>query len=149
MSGQKDCISASKVHTQKRLILFFVTCKNYKKTSKCKYWLLKVLHFETQMVCSGWLKENSLCFCVSAHQNVLLLVDAMDWDLKKKDLIKDVYSPENNKYIMHRYESCPGTATLKEFFGQELKEHEDNCGNSLLSVEHYGSSNIDNNYSHL
>ena len=26
---------------------------------------------------------------------------------------------------MHRCESCPGTATLKEFLDQELNEHED------------------------
>ena len=26
---------------------------------------------------------------------------------------------------MHRYESCRGTATLKEFFNQELNKHED------------------------
>ena len=26
---------------------------------------------------------------------------------------------------MHRFESCPSTATLKEFLDQELNEHED------------------------
>ena len=30
---------------------------------------------------------HSVCVC-SAHQNVVLLVDAMDWDLTYKDLIK-------------------------------------------------------------
>ena len=40
---------------------------------------------ETQMVCSGWLK-------------IMLLVNAMDWDLTYKDLIKKiVYNPESNK----------------------------------------------------
>ena len=68
---------------------------------------------------------HSLCFC-SAHQNVVLLVDAMDWDLTYKDLIKKtVCNTESNKCIMHRCESCPGTATLKEFLDQELNEHED------------------------
>ena len=68
---------------------------------------------------------HSVCVC-SAHQNAMLRVDAIDWDLKHKDLIKKiVYNPESNKYIMHWCESYPGTATLKEFLDQELKEHED------------------------
>ena len=50
----------------------------------------------------------------------------MNWDLTYKDLIKKiVYNPENNKCIMYRCKSCPGTATLKEFLDQELNEHED------------------------
>ena len=65
-------------------------------------------------------------FVCSAHQNVLLLVDAMDWDLTYKDLIKRIVcNTESGKCIMHRCESCPGTATLKEFPDQELNEHED------------------------
>ena len=50
------------------------------------------------MVCSGWLKNGSK---------------------------KIVYNPESNKCIMHQCESCPDTATLKEFLDQELNEHED------------------------
>ena len=68
---------------------------------------------------------HSVCVC-SAHQNVMLLVDAMDWNLTYKDLIKKIiYNPESNKCIMHQCESCPGTATLREFLDQELNEHED------------------------
>ena len=68
---------------------------------------------------------HSVCVC-SAHQNVVLLVDAMDWDLTYKDLIKKIVcNTESNKCIMHWCESCPGTATLKEFLDQELNEHED------------------------
>ena len=36
---------------------------------------------------AGSKMHHSLCVC-SAHQNVVLLVDAMDWDLTYKDLIK-------------------------------------------------------------
>ena len=65
------------------------------------------------------------CVC-STHQNVMLLVDAMDWNLTYKDLIKKIaYNPESNKCIMHWCESCPGTATPKEFLDQELNEHDD------------------------
>ena len=61
---------------------------------------------------------GSACIC-SSHQNVALLVDAMDWDLTYKDLIKKIVcNTESNKCIMHRCESCPGTATLKEFLDQ-------------------------------
>ena len=51
----------------------------------------------------------------------MLLVDAMEWDLKYKDLNKRIVS---NECIIHRCESYPGTATLKEFLDQELNEHE-------------------------
>ena len=69
---------------------------------------------------------HSICVC-SAHQNIVLLADAMDWDLTYKDLIKKiVYNPESSKCIMHWCESCHGNATLKEFLDQELNEHEDN-----------------------
>ena len=56
----------------------------------------------------------------------MLLVDAMDWDLTYRDLIKRiVYNPDSNKYIMQWCEFCPGTATLKKFLDQELNELED------------------------
>ena len=50
----------------------------------------------------------------------------MDWNLTYKDLIKKIFcNPESNKCMMHLCGSCSGTATLKEFLDQELKEHED------------------------
>ena len=55
------------------------------------------------------------CVCICrTYQNVMLLVDAVDWDLTYKDLIKKiVYNPESNKCIMHWCKSCPSAATLK------------------------------------
>ena len=68
---------------------------------------------------------HSVC-TFSAHQNVVLLVDAMHQDLTYKDLIKKIVcNTENNKCIMHRCKSCPGLVTLKEFLDQELNGHED------------------------
>ena len=65
------------------------------------------------------------CVC-SNHQNVVLLVDAMEWNLTYKDLIKKiVYNPESNKCIMHQCQPCPGTAALKEFLDQELDREDD------------------------
>ena len=76
-------------------------------------------------VLAGSKMTHSVCVC-SAHQNVMLQVDAMDWDLTYKDLIKKIVcNTESNKCIMHRCESCPGTVTVKEFHDQELKEHEE------------------------
>ena len=69
---------------------------------------------------------HCICFC-SGHQKLVLLVDAMDWGLTYKDLIKKiVYNLKSNKCIMYQYESCPGTVTLKEVFDQELNGHEEN-----------------------
>ena len=64
-------------------------------------------------VLAGSKMNHSVCVC-SAHQNVMLQVDAIDCNLTHKDPIKKiVYNSENTKYITHRCESCPGTATLK------------------------------------
>ena len=50
----------------------------------------------------------------------------MNWDMTYKILIeKIVCSPESNKCMIHWCESCPGTASLKEFLNQEVNEHED------------------------
>ena len=74
-----------------------------------------------------WLVDSKITHNVcSAHQNVMLLVDTMDWDLTYKDLIKMIVcNPESNKCMTHRCESCPGTTILKEFLDQKLNEHED------------------------
>ena len=59
---------------------------------------------------------HSVCVC-SAHQNVILLVDAMESDLTYKDLIKNiVYNSESNKYIMH------DTYTLCKYFTNSNNE---------------------------
>ena len=70
-------------------------------------------------------KMTHSVFVCSAHQNIVLLVDAMDWDLTYKDLIKKIVcNTESNKCIMYQCESCPGIATLKGFLGEEPNEHE-------------------------
>ena len=74
-----------------------------------------------------WLAQKWLTlFTFVAPINMLLLVDAMNWDLTYKDLIKKILcNTDSNKWIIHRCESCPGTATLKEFLDQKLNKHED------------------------
>ena len=87
----QDYVSVSKgVHNQKlcniqkSLQLDWIIYCFQIKTLKCKYWVLTFLCLETQMMCSDWLKNDSFCLRCSAHQNVVLLVDAMDWDLTYK-----------------------------------------------------------------
>ena len=51
-------------------------------------------------VLAGSKMAQSVYVC-SAHQNIVLLVDAMDWGLTYKDLIqKIVYNPECNKRVI-------------------------------------------------
>ena len=133
MSEKKDYVSVSKgVHKK-----IFSTCKSLCNLQEL-YTAFKEKHSNVNIgfskfcalrpkwcVLAGSKMTHSVCVC-SAHQNVVLLVDAMDWDLTYKDLIKKIVcNTESNKCIMHRCESCPGTATLKEFLDQELNEHED------------------------
>ena len=78
------------------------------------------------MVCSGWLRNDSLCLCLhlSSKCYVTSWCNGLGIDIQRPDQ-EDRYKIESNKCIMHWYESCPGTATLKEFLDQELNEHED------------------------
>ena len=76
--------------------------------------LRKVCAFKTKWcILAGWKMTHSVCIC-SVYQNVAFLVDAMDWNLTYKDLVKKiVYNPKSKKCIIHQCESCPGTAALK------------------------------------
>ena len=134
MSEKKDYVSVSKgVHKQK-LCDFQKSLCNLRelytafkeKHPNVNIGFSKFCSFSLKWcVMSGSKMIHSVCTC-SAHQNVVLLVDALDWDLTYTGLIKKIfYNPESNKCIMHQCKSCPGTATLKEFLDQELNEHED------------------------
>ena len=76
------CVSKG-VHKQKhQLAKTFVTCCFQRKTPKCKYWVLKVLCLETQMVCSGRLKNDSLCLCMKRSSKC----NGRRLDIQKSDL---------------------------------------------------------------
>ena len=130
---KKDYVSVNKgVHNQN-----FATCKSLCNLQEL-YTAFKEKHPNVNIgfskfcalrpkwcVLAGSKIVHSVCVC-SVHQNVMLLVDATDWDLTYKDLIKKIVcNTESNKCIMHWCESCPGTATLKEFLDQVLNEYED------------------------
>ena len=77
---------------QKSLQLARIIEQFQRITPKCKCWVLKVLCLEIQMVCSDWLKNDSLCLrlqlsskcCVASRCNGLRL------DIQKPDQINFV-----------------------------------------------------------
>ena len=98
----------------------------FKEKTMINIGFLKFCALKTKWCVLAGLKMTHSVFVWSAHENVMLIVDAMDWGLTYKDLIKKiVYTPESNKCIMDWCESCPSTTSLKEFLDQELNEHED------------------------
>ena len=127
MLRKKDCVSVIKgVHKQKLCNLQELYTTFKEKLLNVNIGFSKFCTLRPKWcVLAGSKMTHSVCVC-SAHQNFVLLVDAMDWDLTYKDLItKIVSNPESNKCMMHRCESCLGTAILNEFLDQELSEHED------------------------
>ena len=65
---------------------------------------------------------HSVCVCTT-HQNTILLVDALNWEVTYKGLVnKVVCDPSNRECIMHCYISCPGTNTLRKFLEEELSD---------------------------
>ena len=54
------------------------------------------------------------------HQNAILLVDVINWDIIYKDLILKIVSDSTKKEcMMHWCESCPGRAGLKQILDEQ------------------------------
>ena len=65
---------------------------------------------------------NSVCV-FTTHQNIILLVDALNWEVTYKDLVnKVVRDPSNREFMMHCCTSCPGINALCKFLEEELSE---------------------------
>ena len=65
---------------------------------------------------------HSVCVC-TYHQNAVLLVGAIDWNLTYKDLMKIVVCDiDNRECMVHRCEHCPGAAALQSFLENKLEE---------------------------
>ena len=55
------------------------------------------------------------------HYNAILLFDAINWDITYKDLISKIVCHSTRKEcVMHRCDSCPGRAGLKQFLDEQL-----------------------------
>ena len=121
-----------------------------RKTPKCKYWVLKVLCLETQMVCSGWLKNDSLCLRLrrSSKYYVASWCNGLELDIQRPDQEDRLQPWEQQIYHASVWilswhsnsERISWSGNQRTWRWLDIK---------LLSVGHYGMSNIDNPYSHL
>ena len=91
---------------------------------------------------------HSVCIC-SAHQNNVLLVDAMDWDLTYKNQIKKMFTTLRATTALCISVNPALALQLWKNFWSGTQRTWRWWDIQLLSVGHYGSSNIDNLYSHL
>ena len=73
-------------------------------------------------VIAGSSGTHSVCVCTT-HQNTILLVDALNWEVMYKDLVsKVVCDPSSHECMMHCCTNCPGTNTLCTFLEEELND---------------------------
>ena len=73
-------------------------------------------------VLAGSSGTHSVCVC-SIHQNAILLVDAIYWDITYKDLISKIVCDSTRKEcMMHWCESCPGRPGIKQFLNEQLSD---------------------------
>ena len=68
-------------------------------------------------------KSGTHQFVYLQYINVVLLVDALKWDLTYNHLIsKIVCDSTNRECMMHRCENCPGKEALRTFLHEELTD---------------------------
>ena len=92
MLEKKDFVNVSKgVHKEKLQLARILYCFQ-RKTPRCKYWILKVLSLEIQMVCSGWLKNDSLCLRMKCSSKCCAACRCNGWrhDIQRPDQINFV-----------------------------------------------------------
>ena len=124
---EKDYVSIEDgVHKIKRLVLcnlreLFVAFKERNPDVKIGFSKICTLR-PKWCVTAGSSGIQSLCVCTT-HQNIILLEDALNWEVKCKDLVnKVVCDPSNCECMMHRCTSCPGTNTLCKFREKKLSD---------------------------
>ena len=119
LPGKRDYLSIQKgVRKQKWMVLcnlheLFVACK--KKTNPD----VKIGFSKFYTLCPKWFViavssgTHLICVCTT-HQNTILLVHALNWEVTYKDLVnKLVCYPSNCEYMVHPCTSCPGTNVLQ------------------------------------
>ena len=120
LPGKKDYVSIQKgVHKQKRLVLcnlheLFVAFKERNPNAKVGFSKFCMLR-PKWCVIAGSSGTHSVCVC-TIHQNTILLVDALNWEVTYKDLVnKVVCDASNRECMMHRCINCPGKDALCKF----------------------------------
>ena len=59
----------------------------------------------------------------TTHQNKILFVDALNWEVTCKNLVnKVVRDPSNHECMMHHCTNCPGTNALGKSMEEELSD---------------------------
>ena len=123
---KKNVSIANRVHKQKRIVL--CNLREIYAAFKEKYpnvmlGFSKFCIFRPKWyVFAGSSGTHSVSVC-SIHQNAILLVDAMSWDITYKDLILKIVCDSTRKEgVIHRFESCPGRAGLKQFLDEQLSD---------------------------
>ena len=94
-----------------------------KETQDVKIGFSKFCSLRTKWcVIAGSSETHSVCVCIT-HQNTILLVDALKWEVTCKNLVnKVVCDPSNCECMMHCCTNCPGTNTLHKFLEEELSD---------------------------
>ena len=115
---------AKGVHKQKRLVLcnqreMYAAFKE--KYPNVKLGFSKFCTFRPKWcVLAGSSGTHSVCVC-SIHQNAILLVDAINWDITYKDLISKIVCDSTRKEcMMYWCESCQ--VELKQYLDEQLSD---------------------------
>ncbi|XP_065674995.1 uncharacterized protein LOC136091404 [Hydra vulgaris] len=131
MSDKKDYVSVGKgknnrIQVQKRLL--FCNLKELYSQFKVINPGINLGIFKVCILRPKWSESvgasgaHSVCVYVY-HQNSVLLLYAMKWDITYKHLMKKVVCDiSKNECMVHRCLSCPGTDVLQLFLLEELEE---------------------------
>ena len=118
MAGKKDYVSVKgKGHVQKHLLLcnlheLYILFKQTYKDNKIGFSKFCTLR-PKWCVSVGATGTHSVCVCTH-HQNAILLVNAIKWDVTYKDLMgKLVCDISSNECMVHHCEKCPSTEGLR------------------------------------
>ena len=138
MPGKKDFVSVRRnFHVQKRLLLcnlreLYTEFKGRypdKKIGFSKFCSLR----PKWCILVGSFGTHSVCVC-AIHQNVKLMLNAVDLNNSYHDLIEQIVCDKNSKDCMvHRCPDCPGVNNLKEFLKERLltDDSDDDDGDSV------------------
>ena len=127
MPGKKDCVKVKVGPPQQKRLLMCNLHELY-IDFKSKYPNFKIGFSKFCSLRPKWCisvgPSGTHCVCVCIHhQNSILLVNAIQWNVTYKDLMsKLVCDTSNNECMIHRCAKCPGFDNLKEFLDEELSE---------------------------
>lgn len=127
MPGKKDFVSIGRnIHKQKRLLLCNLSelYSAFKVTNpEISIGFSKFCSLRPKWcVTVGSSGTHTVCVCTH-HQNAILLVNAIEWDVTYKDLIKKVVcDDESRECMVFRCKECPGLDSLRQFLVAELED---------------------------